>query len=113
MTGKKKYETRSSNMLRSLIGHRVMLAETGNGKPLVRCSARISEVVECFTQEAYESYRRFHAVPVGSEYDWKPGTKKKVLYRLDNVIREPEPFHPAEGKRHGRTWMEYNGREDD
>ena len=101
----KTYETRSRNTLKRFLGRRVFLIETGKGKNLVRCSAYIDEIVECYTKEAYEQYRPFHAVPVGSDYDWKPGTKKKVLYHLSYIHPLKNPFTP-EGTRHGRTWME-------
>lgn len=112
MNGSKIYETRSRDVLRYIFdtGKRFLIAETGNGKPLVRCSARIRSVTVVKTEDAWNQYRLFHSVPVGSEYDWKPDTKKKVLYELESVLPVPVPFHPAEGKRHGRIWMEYSGR---
>lgn len=112
MNGTKVYETRSRNVLRSLAesGKRFLIAETGNGKPLVKCSARIRSVIVIKTQESWDLFRPLHSVPAGSAYDWKPETKKKVLYELDSALPVSAPFHPAEGKRHGRTWMEYNGR---
>ena len=107
MNKQKIFETRSRDVLRFLFdtGERFLIAETGNGKPLVRCSARIRSIVTIYTENAWNTYRTFHAVPVGSEYDWKPGTRKKVLYELADVLPVPVPFHP-EGKRHGRTWIE-------
>ena len=110
--GKKIFETRSRNVLRRLFdtGSPFLIAETGSGKPIVRCSARIRSVIIIRTPEQWEQYRRFHMVPSGSEYDWKPDTKQKVLYELDNVVPVPVPFTPPEGKRHGRVWMEYHGK---
>ena len=106
MEGQKLCETRTRNVLRSAIehGNRFLIAETGKGLPLVRCSATVESILTIHTKDEWEKYRNFHAVPVGSEYDWKPDTKKKVLYFLADV-RPVEPFVP-EGKRHGRTWME-------
>lgn len=111
MEGKKIYETRSRNVLKMIFesGRRFMIAETGNGKPVVRCSARIRSVHTVYTPEAWETFRTWHCVPSGSEYDWTDGTKKKVLYELYGVL-PLAPFVPAEGKRHGRVWMEYNGK---
>ena len=86
-----------------------MIAETGHGRPLVRCSAVIDEVIEVFTREAWEEYLQFTWVPVGSEYDWKPDTKKKVLYHLKDV-KPVKPFRlPFNARRHGRVWAEYEG----
>lgn len=112
LKGEKIYETRNRHVLRSafLYDMPILIAETGKGKPLVKCSARIRSVIEIFTAEEWEKYRMFHSVPIGSEYDWKPETKKKVLYELCDVRPVSVPFVPAEGKRHGRTWMEYNGK---
>lgn len=112
INSEKIFETRSRNVLRFLFesGQRFLIAETGNRKPLVRCSARIKGITVVYTKEAWNSYRLFHSVPVGSEFDWKPGTKKKVMYQLDDVRSVPVPFNPPEGKRHGRTWMELSCR---
>ncbi|MBP5411201.1 MAG: hypothetical protein J6Y26_04730 [Lachnospiraceae bacterium] len=45
----KEYETRTRNTLKSLmethLGERILLAETGNGHPLVRCSAVIDHII--------------------------------------------------------------------
>ena len=112
--GKKIYETRSRNVLRSAFnyGNRFLIAETGKGKPCVRCSAIIDSVLTIYTEEEWNRYRKYHSVPEGSEYDWKPDTKKKILYELSDVRPVSVPFVPAEGKRHGRIWMEYNGKAD-
>ena len=110
MEGKKQYETRSRDVLRFLSdsGRRFLIAETGSGRPLVRCSARIRSVVVIHSEKMWNQYRTCHAVPAGSAYDWKPCTNKKILYELADVQPVPVPFHPPEGKRHGRTWMECN-----
>lgn len=108
ISGLKQYETRNRNTLGRFLGDRVLLAETGHGRPLVRCSCQIDQIVEVFTREKWEKYRQFAWVPVGSDYDWQPDTKKKVLYRLADV-QPVEPFHPVHGRRHGRIWMEYKG----
>ena len=107
--GTKIYETRNRDVLRKLFERRrpFYIAETGHGKPMVKCSARIRSIVTVYTEEAWNSYRKFHAVPVGSAYDWQPDTKKKVMYELSDVV-PVVPFCPPEGKRHGRVWMEYN-----
>lgn len=104
--GKKVYETRSRDTLRVFIGRRVLLAETGkHGRPVVRCSAVIDNAITC-DRGAFQRLRHLHRVPRGSAYDWKPETKKKVLYRLVDV-QPVTPFPAPEGVRHGRVWMEY------
>lgn len=111
MTGTKKYETRTRNTLKALLswslGERVLIAETGHGAPVVRCSAVIDRITEVFTEEDWLPYVMDADIAVGGKYDWKPDTKKKVLYHLTDV-RPVKPFTPPEGKRHGRVWMEYD-----
>ena len=109
MSGKKIYETRSRNVLRFLFdtGSPFLIAETGKGKPVVKCSARIRSITVIYTEEEWHTLRTWHTVPIGSAYDWKPSTKKKVLYELEDIRPVSVPFTPSEGKRHGRTWMEY------
>jgi len=101
----KLYETRTRNMLGSFLGQRVLLAETGHGRPLVKCSAVISEVIAIRSREEWNKYRKACAIPARSQYDWKPWTKVKWLYRLTDV-QPVDPFVPPEDVRHGRTWME-------
>ena len=109
MTGTKKYETRTRNMLRRFLGDRVLLAETGHGKPVVRCSVKIDRIVEVFTEDAWLPYIMDADISNGSKYDWQPDTKKKVLYHLTDV-RPVEPFTlPDACRRHGRVWAEYEG----
>jgi len=111
MKCEKIFETRSRDMLRFLFetGQRFYIAETGKGKPVIRCSATIKGITEVYTENAWNNYRCFHCVPVGSSYDWQPGTKKKVMYQLDDVVPVPVPFVlPSDSVRHGRVWAEYN-----
>ena len=105
------YETRSCNSLRSLVGKRVMICETGKGKSMVRCSARIVNAFPVRSFYEWDMFRDYHCVPVGSKYDWKDDTKVKWMYELADIYIESVPFHPAEGPRHGRVWMEYAGKE--
>lgn len=103
----KTYETRSRNTLRALVGQRVLLAETGTGRPVVRCSAIIRCAVPVTDRKTWQAMRKAHRVPRGSRYDWKKDTRRKWLYMLDGITY-CVPFQPAEGVRHGRTWMEYD-----
>ena len=111
LSGRKTYETRTRNTLKSLLtwalGERVLIAETGHGAPVIRCSA----VIDCYwdvrSADGWNNVRNVHAVPVGSEYDWKPETRVKWLYHLSDV-RPVEPFElPKTSLRHGRVWAEY------
>ena len=111
ITGNKIFETRSRDSLRSLVGKRVMICQTGTGKSLTRCSARIVNAFSVSSFHEWDMFRDYTLVPSYDPYDWKPDTKTKWLYELSNVIIEPVPFHPAPGFRHGRVWMEYNGKE--
>ena len=108
----KQYETRTRNTMKKLmeshLGERFLLVETGNGEPVVRCSAIIDEVISVTTPEQWEEYRKTTCVPVGSEYDWKPETKIKWLYHLTDV-QPVEPFVlPRFCRRHGIVWAEFN-----
>lgn len=110
--GLKTYETRTRNTLKTLLswalGRRILIAETGHGRPLVRCSAVIDQVVAVRSREEWEDYLQFTWIPVGSRYDWTPDTKVKWLYHLTDVRPIAEPFHlPADALRHGRVWAEY------
>jgi len=108
MDYRKLYETRSRNTLRSLIGKRVLIAETGNGsKPVVRCSAIINKAFKVESFHEWDMFRDYTQVSTDSPFEWSDRTRYKWLYELDSV-RPVEPFIPKEGIRHGRTWMEYN-----
>ena len=110
ITGKKQYETHTRNKLRSLIGQRVLIAETGHGKATVKCSAVIDLLVVIRSRTDFEKYRPYLSIEEGSQYDWKPGTEVKYLYHLSDV-KEVQNFVPEVSVRHGRVWAEYNGSE--
>ena len=110
--GLKQFETRTRNTLKTLLswalGERILIAETGHGRPLVRCSAVIDQVVAVYTREKWEEYLQSTWVQVGSQYDWQPNTKVKYLYHLSDVRPIAEPFRlPQSCRRHGRVWAEY------
>ena len=106
--GQKWYETRTSDTLGKLTGRRVFLAETGKGRPVVRCSAVIRSAITVTNPWIWENfYRELSCIPKGSKYDWNHDTKVKYCYYIDSI----EPITPAfipEGKRHGRVWMEHD-----
>lgn len=110
--GLKLYETRTRNTLKKLLdtylGRRILIAETGRGDPLVRCSAVIDKAVAVYDRATWEDYLQFTWIPVGSDYDWKDGTKVKWLYHLTDVQPIAKPFRlPKSCRRHGRVWAEY------
>ena len=108
MCGLKLYETRTKNTLKSLVGKRVLIAETGHGKPVVKCFATIESVICIDNYKTWTQYRKNCCIKYRSCYDWKHGTKRKYLYLLTDVQPVPE-FIPPEDIRHGRTWMEFHG----
>lgn len=110
--GLKQFETRTRNTLKTLLswalGERILIAETGHGRPLVRCSAVIDQVIAVYSREKWEEYLQSTWIPMGSKYDWQPTTKVKYLYHLSDVRPIAEPFHlPQSCRRHGRVWAEY------
>lgn len=109
----KTHETRTRNTLGCLVGKVVLLAETGKWyRPLIRCRAKIAEVIAVHSCEEWEEYLQDTWVPVGSKYDWKDDTKVKYLYRLEDVHPVAEPFFlPQNSVRHGRVWAELNWEE--
>lgn len=104
--GKKRYETRSRNMLGALVGRRVLIAETGKGKPRIRCSAVIKDAAKIDFLYNWTLIRDVTCVPAGSAHDWDYQHPGKWIYELADV-REVIGLEWIEGKRHGRVWMEY------
>lgn len=101
----KRFETRNRDMLGFLVGQRVILAESKNGKRQARYSVVIRSVAEIRSREQWDALRPLHRVPVGNMYDWKPGTKVKYLYELSG-LRRLRPFTVPEGVPRGRTGTE-------
>jgi len=110
MNGKKLWETRNRDTLGRVVGKRVFLAETGNGKAVVRCSAELCRAIQINNPDVWDGLREDTCIPVGNKYDWKPETKVKYIYFIRKV-QKVKPFSPPEGIRHGRVWMEYEEEE--
>ena len=108
MSGRKVFETRTRDTLGRLAGRRVLLAETGNGRPVIRCSAVIGEAIPVRSAQEWRSLRHAHNIKRGNRYDWQPGQRVKYCYPLRDVWPLAVPFTPPEGTRHGRAWMEYD-----
>ncbi len=103
--GRKTIETRSRNMLSSLVGEHVAIVETKSGTtPLV---VGFVDVVKLWFCPAFlfEMYRDETMIPVGSKYD--TNGKGKWFYFLANPEKcNPFPL-PANAIRHGRSWCEF------
>lgn len=109
MSLEKPLETRKKDMLRNLVGKRVLIAETcDHVRPLVKCSAFIEYGHPVYTRAEWDLLRKYTRIEEGSSFDWTPSTSVKWVYRLTDV-RPVDPFNPPEGSRHGRVWMEYDG----
>lgn len=104
LSGRKRYETRTRCMLRSLEGQRVFLVETGTGSaPMVRASAVIGPGrTVAFTNTQARRAARI----LGTPYDIQPG-QQKVFYSLLDV-QPVAPFPVPAGRiNHGRAWTEF------
>ena len=101
----KRLETRNRDMLGFLVGQRVILAESKNGQRLARYSVVIRSARQVFSRDEWDALRPLHRVPVGNQYDWKPGAKVKYLYELSD-LRRIRPFRVPEGIPRGRTGTE-------
>ena len=107
MHRKKLFETRNIDTLKMFVGCRVLLAETGKGKPVVKCAAVIDDSMKVNSRETWKAVQKLCCIKRGSCYDMKPGTKQKYLYHLTDVQPVPVPFTlPETAVRHGRVWAE-------
>lgn len=105
--GFKRYETRTKNTLRLLVGKTCLFCETGNGKPKTKFYARIDSVVRVDSKEEFEKYRKDCDILPGSQYDWNEKTTVKYLYHLSDIIGEDEyEIEIPSELRHGRTWAD-------
>lgn len=110
MSGMKLYETRTRDTLHRFLGDRILIAETGHGKPIIRAVATVHCIITVYTRSQWEVYREDACIPLGSSYDWHDGTRKKVLYELTDV-KPVAPFRlPDDSYRHGRVWAELAGK---
>lgn len=107
VNGKKPWETRTKDMLGDLVGWRVNIIRTGNGKPMVVGSADV--VAKFRTHARYlDDNRDKTLIPVGSKYYRRNSENWFVwVYVLENAVPcEPYPL-PASAIRHGRSWCEF------
>lgn len=102
--GYKPIETRSKNMLKSIIGERVAIIRTRKGKsPVVVGYATIEKAVY-HTKEELENMRDKTLIPPGSKYDCS-GKGKWCYYMID--AETCEPFIPVVKVNHGRSYCEF------
>lgn len=102
--GIKPVETRSRNMLKSLVGERVAVVRTHrNTGPLIVGYVTISFAV-FHNAEWLEENRDLTLIPRGSKYDTDKGRWCYWL-RLPQKCK-PHPL-PKDAVRHGRSWYEW------
>lgn len=103
--GIKPIETRSRDMLRSLVGERVAVIRTRRGKtPTVMGYVDIVAKAFCHADE-FDRYREQTLIPPNSAYD--VNGKGKWFYHLANAERVNGFPLPSDAVRHGRSWCEF------
>ena len=101
----KPIETRSRDMLKSLVGERVAIIETRrNKKPMIVGYATITGKEFCKAED-FRKYYDLHLVPEGSSYDCH-GKGKWFYYMADAETCEPYAL-PGNATRHGFSWAEF------
>jgi hypothetical protein len=104
IAGIKVFETRNRNTLKSIIGKRVFIAETGKYKrPLIRCAACFDNPVIVDNRKDFNRYRKQTKIKKGSCFDFIPG-RKKYLYPVCNVQQVNPFFLPDNAVYHGRVY---------
>ena len=103
VSGIKKVETRSRNMLKNLVGERVAIVRTRRGKsPVVVGYAYITAAWK-YDAEQMNNIRSFTLIPVGSKFD----TGARWCYWMSSAEKcDPYPL-PKNAVRHGRSWCEW------
>lgn len=104
--GYKTIETRNRNMLSALVGKRVAVIRTRNGKnPLIVGYVDVTGAFFCKAQD-FRKYYPQHRVPEGSKYDCTG--KGKWFYTLANPEFCSKQYKlPEWTVRHGRSWVEF------
>lgn len=105
VSGIKPIETRSRNMLKSLVGERVAIIRTRrNSKPTIIGYADIDNYAFC-PWTLWEMHRDETLIPPGSQYDIKG--RGKWMYYMSNP-EKCEPYElPTDAVRHGRSYAEW------
>ena len=83
--GRKTYETRTRNTLKSLLtwalGERILIAETGHGDPVVRCSAVIDYIPPCNAHHGLDAEPK--AIEITGNYRLDPPAAIVIAGRRD------------------------------
>ena len=103
ITGAKRYETRTRDVLKSLIGQRVALIETGRGEPTIRATVVIKAART--VPRAFRDLRTAACI-INTPYDIKPG-QSKVFYELTDAQPVEAYKLPADHINHGRSYTEF------
>ena len=105
VNGIKEAETRSRDMLKSLVGERVAIVKTRrNKRPTVVGYATIYEK-SFVSDKLFRDFEKFHLVPEGSSYD-SHGKGKWLYWMKDARTTVPFPL-PDYAVYHGRSWCEF------
>lgn len=103
--GVKPWETRTRNMLKACIGHRVDVIRTRRGKSPVIVGQVDIVAVEFKTAAWLDENRNLTLIPAGSAYDCNG--RGKWCYKLENAAACAPRELPADIIRHGRSYCEY------
>lgn len=87
LDGKKIIETREKNTLKSLVGQRVGIIQTGCGKAKLVGYVTVSGVIKYETESEFREDESRHLVNPGSKYDIK-------TIKYGYVLAEPERCEP-------------------
>lgn len=106
--GLKTLETRNSDVLRSLIGERVAVIETGCRSARIVGFCTIDGSFYALRRE-FQKYFSAHLVPPGSKYD--AINSGKYCYKLSAPCEIAPVLLPANRINHGRSFCEFNENE--
>ena len=105
--GSKPVETRNKNMLSALVGERVALVRTKNGKkPAIVGYATIYRATQHEKKVMDSDFmRKLTLIETGSKYD--STEKGKWCYWMKEAETCEEFLLPSSAIRHGRSWCEF------
>lgn len=106
----KPIETRTRNMLASLVGERVAVISTKRGREPMVVGYAYMRSYFFLTEEVLDSIRNLTRIPRGDSFDkygTHNGVRGKWCYEMTGAEPcEPYPL-PAQAVRHGRSWCEF------
>ena len=105
VAGLKPIETRTRNMLKSLIGERVAIVRARRGKNPMVLGYDTIDRAEFHTKAELDNMRNLTLIPEGSSYDCKR-TGKWCYYMANAEECEPYPL-PETKINHGRSYCEF------